>query len=84
MEAVAKLRNHPTSPRKMRLLVDLIRGMKVDKALAELEHNPKDSWQTPFAYLNNEAGFEIVSFASDRKEGGSGDGADIFFSQCKK
>ena len=43
MEAVAKLRNHPTSPRKMRLLVDLIRGMKVEKALAELEHNPKDS-----------------------------------------
>lgn len=43
MEAVAKLRNHPTSPRKMRLLVDLIRGMKVDKALAELEHSPKDS-----------------------------------------
>ena len=43
MEAVARLRNHPTSPRKMRLLVDLIRGMKVDKALAELEHNPKDS-----------------------------------------
>lgn len=43
MEAVAKLRNHPTSPRKMRLLVDLIRGLRVDKALAELEHNPKDS-----------------------------------------
>ena len=43
MEAVARLRNHPTSPRKMRLLVDLIRGMKVEKALAELEHNPKDS-----------------------------------------
>ena len=43
MEAVAKLRNHPTSPRKMRLLVDLIRGLKVEKALAELEHNPKDS-----------------------------------------
>ncbi|MBL0067794.1 MAG: 50S ribosomal protein L22 [Chitinophagaceae bacterium] len=43
MEAVARLRNHPTSPRKMRLLVDLIRGMKVEKALAELEHNAKDS-----------------------------------------
>ncbi len=41
MEAVAKLRNYPTSPRKMRLLVDLIRGMDVEKALAELEHNPK-------------------------------------------
>ena len=41
MEAVAKLNNYPTSPRKMRLLADLIRGMKVDKALAILEHNPK-------------------------------------------
>ena len=43
MEAVAKLRNYPTSPRKMRLLADLIRGMKVEKVLAELEHNPKHS-----------------------------------------
>jgi large subunit ribosomal protein L22 len=41
MEAVAKLRNYPTSPRKMRLLADLIRGLKVEKALAELEHNSK-------------------------------------------
>jgi large subunit ribosomal protein L22 len=41
MEAVAKLKNYPTSPRKMRLLADLIRGMKVEKVLAELEHNPK-------------------------------------------
>ena len=43
MEAVAKLNNEPTSPRKMRLLVDLVRGMKVEKALAVLEHNPKHS-----------------------------------------
>lgn len=41
MEAIAKLNNYPTSPRKMRLLVDLIRGMKVEKALAVLEHNTK-------------------------------------------
>ena len=41
MEAVAKLRNYPTSPRKMRLLADLIRGMAVEKALAVLENNPK-------------------------------------------
>ncbi|MEO6001433.1 MAG: 50S ribosomal protein L22 [Chitinophagaceae bacterium] len=41
MEAVAKLRNYPTSPRKMRLLADLIRGLNVEKALAELEHNTK-------------------------------------------
>ena len=41
MEAVAKLNNEPTSPRKMRLLADFIRGMKVEKALAILEHSPK-------------------------------------------
>lgn len=41
MEAVAKLNNYPTSPRKMRLLADLVRGLKVEKALAILEHNPK-------------------------------------------
>ena len=41
MEAVAKLNNYPTSPRKMRLLADLIRGLAVEKALAILEHNTK-------------------------------------------
>jgi large subunit ribosomal protein L22 len=41
MEAIAKLNNYPTSPRKMRLLVDLVRGMQVEKALAVLEHNTK-------------------------------------------
>ncbi len=41
MEAVAKLRNYPTSPRKMRLLADLIRGMHVERALSILEHHPK-------------------------------------------
>jgi len=41
MEAIAKLRNYPTSPRKMRLLADLIRGHKVERVLAILEHHPK-------------------------------------------
>lgn len=39
MEAVARLRNYPTSPRKMRLLADAIRGMKVDNALNFLKYN---------------------------------------------
>ena len=43
MEAVAKLRDYPTSPRKMRLLADEIRGMQVEKALALLEHHPQHS-----------------------------------------
>ncbi len=41
MEAVAKLRNHPTSPRKMRLMVDLIRGEDVEKALNILKFSTK-------------------------------------------
>lgn len=41
MEAVAKLRNNPTSTRKMRLLADLIRGMDVDQALNVLKFHPK-------------------------------------------
>lgn len=39
MEAVAKLNNCPTSPRKMRLVVDMIRGKKVEEALNILRFN---------------------------------------------
>jgi large subunit ribosomal protein L22 len=41
MEAVAKLKNIPSSPRKMRLVADMIRGSKVDKALALLKFDAK-------------------------------------------
>ncbi|QSE97789.1 50S ribosomal protein L22 [Fulvivirga lutea] len=41
MEAVAKLNNVPTSPRKMRLVANLIRGEKVNKALNILKFEPK-------------------------------------------
>ena len=41
MEAVAKLRNIPTSPRKMRLLADLVRGQKVINALNTLKFDSK-------------------------------------------
>ena len=41
--AFAKLNNCPTSPRKMRLIADLIRGMDADRALAELKHSPKEA-----------------------------------------
>jgi large subunit ribosomal protein L22 len=43
MEAIAKLNNCPTSPRKMRLVVDLIRGQKVDKALFVLRYSAKEA-----------------------------------------
>jgi large subunit ribosomal protein L22 len=37
MEAVAKLKNVPSSPRKMRLVAGLVRGQNVTKALALLK-----------------------------------------------
>ena len=41
MEAIAKLNNVPTSPRKMRLIADLIRGKEVDLALNILKFDSK-------------------------------------------
>lgn len=39
----ARLNNCPTSPRKMRLVADMIRGMDVMSALSVLEHSPKEA-----------------------------------------
>ena len=43
MEAVAKLRNNPTSTRKTRLVVDMIRGLEVNEALNILKFTKKES-----------------------------------------
>lgn len=41
--SIAKLTNCPTSPRKMRLLADLVRGKKVDWALNMLRFSTKEA-----------------------------------------
>ena len=41
--AIAKLNNCPTSPRKMRLVADLVRGKQIEMALATLRFNPKEA-----------------------------------------
>jgi large subunit ribosomal protein L22 len=41
--SVANLQNCPTSPRKMRLVVDLIRGVNVEKALYILKYTNKEA-----------------------------------------
>ncbi|MDZ7775469.1 MAG: 50S ribosomal protein L22 [Bacteroidales bacterium] len=38
---VARLRNCPSAPRKMRLVAGLIRGMEVNSALQVLKHSPQ-------------------------------------------
>ena len=42
-EYFAKLRNVPSSPRKMRLVVDMIRGQEVFKALGILKFSNKEA-----------------------------------------
>jgi large subunit ribosomal protein L22 len=41
--AFAKLNNCPSSPRKMRLLADMIRGKKVELALHALKNSPQEA-----------------------------------------
>jgi large subunit ribosomal protein L22 len=41
--AFAKLNNCPTSPRKMRLVADLVRGQKVERALNLLRFSSKEA-----------------------------------------
>jgi large subunit ribosomal protein L22 len=41
--AFAKLNNSQISPRKMRLVADLVRGVEVNKALNILQHDSKDA-----------------------------------------
>jgi large subunit ribosomal protein L22 len=42
-KAFASLRNCPTSPRKMRYVIDMIRGIEVNKALDILKYSNKDA-----------------------------------------
>ena len=72
MEAVAKLRNYPTSPRKMRLLADLIRGMAVENAIATLEHHPKHP-ATPLGKLLKSA----INNWEQKNEGGNAADANL-------
>ena len=42
-KAFASLKNVPTSPRKMRLVADMVRGMEVNRALDVLRFSPKEA-----------------------------------------
>jgi general secretion pathway protein G len=45
---------------------------------------PKDAWGHNYIYIyNEESGIDIISFASDGKEGGNKDNLDIYLSKCK-
>jgi large subunit ribosomal protein L22 len=76
--AFAKLNNCPTSPRKMRLIADLIRGMDADKALAQLKLNPKEaSGRMEKLLLSALANWEV------KNEGERMDESNLYVSEVK-
>ena len=44
---------------------------------------PKDAWGTPFVYIKKGDGFQLISYAGDRKEGGTGGDEDIIYPGCE-
>ena len=46
-KAIAVLRDCPTSPRKMRLVADIIRGVEINKALGILRYSNCSSRRSP-------------------------------------
>ena len=76
--AFARLNNCPTSPRKMRLIADLIRGMDVDAALAQLKLNSKEaSTRMEKLLLSALANWEA------KNEGKSMDDQNLYISEVK-
>ena len=76
--AFAKLNNCPTSPRKMRLVADLVRGMNVESALIELKFNPKEASRRLEKLL-----LSAISNWETKNEGKSIDQSDLFISEIK-
>jgi len=44
---------------------------------------PKDTWGTPYMYIKKGDSFKIISYAGDRKEGGTGGDEDIVYPGCE-
>lgn len=73
MEAKAIKRYIPSSPMKMRLVVDLIRGKSVDEALNILHYSPKHSSKVIELTLKS-----AVSNLSNKSETGRVDEKNVF------
>ena len=73
MEAQAVNRYVSTSPRKMRLVIDLIRGKAVNEALHILHFSPKHAARTAEKVLRS-----AVSNLQNRDEAGRQDPSDLY------
>lgn len=76
--AFAKLNNCPTSPRKMRLVADLIRGKKIETALAILRFNPKEASRNLEKLL-----LSAIANWEAKNEDGDLESADLFVKEVR-
>lgn len=77
MESIAKHRFLGSSPRKMRLVIDLIRGMSVDKALEVLHFSTKHASKDAEKVLRS-----AVSNLMNRDEATRMEPSDIFVKEA--
>ena len=76
--AFAKLNNCPTSPRKMRLVADLVRGVEVEKALAILKFNQKEAAARLVKLL-----LSAIANWQAKKEGANLEDAQLFVKEIR-
>lgn len=81
MEAKAIYRFIGSSPRKMRLVIDLIRGMSVDKALEVLHFQPKHASNDALKVLRSAVSNLINKDDSTRVEPGDMYVKEVFVNQ---
>ena len=72
----AKLNNCPTSPRKMRLIADMIRGKKVELALVMLKNSPQVSSDRLYTLLKS-----AISNWQAKNEGVRLEDSDLFIKE---
>ena len=77
MEAKAINRYIGTSPRKMRLVIDLIRGKAVEEALSTLHFLPKHAAKTAEQVLRS-----AISNLQNKEEGGRVDTATLYVKEA--
>ena len=76
--AFAKLNNCPTSPRKMRLVADLVRGQKVEKALNLLRFSTKEASRNLEKLL-----LSAINNWEQKNDGGSVADAGLFVKEIR-
>ena len=76
--AFAKLNNCPTSPRKMRLVADMVRGKKVERALQLLKFSNKEASRRVETLL-----LSAVANWEAKNEEASIEEADLFIKEIK-